>query len=54
MKRKYLSKLEEWIQKPDRKPLMVWGARQVGKSYLVEELFAKSIKYYTFKQALFL
>lgn len=43
MKRKYLSKLEEWIQKPDRKPLMVWGARQVGKSYLVEELFAKKI-----------
>ena len=42
MKRKYLSKLEEWIQKPDRKPLMVWGARQVGKSYLVEELFAKN------------
>jgi len=41
MKRKYLSKLEEWIQKPDRKPLMVWGARQVGKSYLVEELYAK-------------
>ena len=41
MKRKYLSKLEEWIQKSDRKPLMVWGARQVGKSYLVEELFAK-------------
>ena len=41
MKRKYLSKLEEWVQKPDRKPLMVWGARQVGKSYLVEELFAK-------------
>lgn len=41
MKRKYLLKLEEWIQKPDRKPLMVWGARQVGKSYLVEELFAK-------------
>jgi predicted AAA+ superfamily ATPase len=41
VKRKYLSKLEEWIQKPDRKPLMVWGARQVGKSYLVEELFAK-------------
>lgn len=41
MKRKYLSKLEEWIQKPDRKPLMVWGARQVGKSFLVEELFAK-------------
>ena len=41
MERKYLSKLEEWIKKPNRKPLMVWGARQVGKSYLIEELFAK-------------
>ena len=41
MNRKYLTKLEEWINKPDRKPLMIWGARQVGKSYLVEELFAK-------------
>lgn len=41
MERKYLTKLEEWIKKPNRKPLMVWGARQVGKSYLVEELFAK-------------
>ena len=41
MERKYLKKLEEWIKKPNRKPLMVWGARQVGKSYLVEELFAK-------------
>ena len=26
---------------PRRKPLMVWGARQAGKSYLIEELFAK-------------
>lgn len=41
MKRKYLSKLKEWIQMLDRMQLMVWGARQVGKSYLVEELFAK-------------
>ena len=41
MERKYLSQLESWLQYTDRKPLMVWGARQVGKSYLVEELFAK-------------
>lgn len=41
MNRKYLSQLENWLNDPDRKPLMVWGARQVGKSYLVEELFAK-------------
>lgn len=25
-----------------KKPLIVWGARQVGKTYLVEELFAKT------------
>lgn len=41
MKRKYLEKLVEWKNKPDRKPLMVWGARQVGKTFLIEELFAK-------------
>ena len=41
MKRKYLNDLIEWMNDPRRKPLMVWGARQVGKSYLIEELFAK-------------
>ncbi len=41
MERKYLEKLIEWMNETDRKPLMIWGARQVGKSYLVEELFAK-------------
>lgn len=44
MKRKYLNDLIAWNNDPDKKPLMIWGARQVGKSYLVEELFAK--KYY--------
>ena len=41
MERKYLKDLIEWNEDPMRKPLMIWGARQVGKSYLVEELFAK-------------
>ena len=41
MERKYLKDLITWKDDPDRKPLMVWGARQVGKSYLIEELFAK-------------
>lgn len=41
MERKYLLDLINWINDPQRKPLMVWGARQVGKSYLIEELFAK-------------
>lgn len=42
MERKYLDCLVKWKDDPLRKPLMVWGARQVGKSYLVEELFAKN------------
>ena len=41
MKRKYLKDLIEWDKNIDRKPLLVVGARQVGKSYLIEELFAK-------------
>lgn len=41
MKRKYLNDLINWKNDPQRKPLFVWGARQVGKSFLVEELFAK-------------
>mgnify|MGYP003292707118 CR=1 FL=1 len=41
MERKYLKNLVEWYKDEDRKPMLVLGARQVGKSYLVEELFAK-------------
>lgn len=41
MERKYLSQLVEWMNDPFRKPLMVWGARQVGKSYLIKDLFAE-------------
>lgn len=41
MERKALKKLEEWYESPYRKPLVVWGARQVGKTFLVKDLFAK-------------
>lgn len=41
MYRKELDKIEEWWQKPQRKPLVIRGARQVGKSTLVR-LFAES------------
>ena len=47
MERKYLNALVNWMNDPKRKPMMIWGARQVGKSYLVEELFAK--KYFNNK-----
>lgn len=37
MKRKLYSKLIEWKQSARRKPLMLYGARQVGKTYLLKE-----------------
>lgn len=40
MERKYLQDLINWMNDPMRKPLMVWGARQVGKTYLIKDLFA--------------
>lgn len=41
MERTKLSELKQWYAKKRRKPLVVWGARQVGKTYLVKELFAE-------------
>lgn len=41
MERIKIKFLERWLTSSRRKPLIVWGARQVGKTYLVKELFAK-------------
>lgn len=41
MNRILLEKLLEWKNSNDRKPLMLDGARQVGKSYLIENIFGK-------------
>ena len=38
MKRSATTSLQQWKDSPRRKPLVIRGARQVGKSYLVEEL----------------
>ena len=37
MKRKIYDHLIKWKNKPDRKPLIVNGARQVGKSYILQK-----------------
>lgn len=42
MERIALQKLIDWNNHKRRKPLMVWGARQVGKTYLIRELFAET------------
>lgn len=40
MKRDFIKTLEEWSNKPTRKPLVLSGARQVGKTWILKE-FAK-------------
>jgi hypothetical protein len=42
MERNATQKLIEWNQKKQRKPLIVWGARQVGKTYLIKDIFAET------------
>lgn len=37
MKRKLMKQLIEWKTKESRKPLIIWGARQVGKTWLMKE-----------------
>ncbi len=41
MERLAMQKLIDWNNNNKRKPLIVWGARQVGKTYLVKDLFAE-------------
>lgn len=41
MERLAIKDLETWYESKRRKPLVIWGARQIGKTYLAKELFAK-------------
>lgn len=42
MKRNLTSQLLDWIDKPNRKPLVLRGARQVGKTWLVRDFAIKA------------
>ena len=42
MERAALSDIVKWENSKHRKPLMVWGARQVGKTYLIKNVFAET------------
>ncbi|RUO20188.1 ATP-binding protein [Aliidiomarina haloalkalitolerans] len=42
MQRTLLSALMSWKQQASRKPLLIDGARQTGKTYLLQDLFGKS------------
>ena len=41
MERNAMQEMIRWNEKKRRKPLVVWGARQVGKTYLIKDLFAE-------------
>ena len=40
--------LNNWFESSNRKPLIIWGARQVGKTYLLLNFFAKKFKEYIY------
>ncbi len=42
MERNALQKLIDWNNSKRKKPLIVWGARQVGKTYLLKDMFAET------------
>jgi predicted AAA+ superfamily ATPase len=44
MKRLLLNKLTDWKNSASRKPVLLDGARQTGKSYLLEELFGQQFE----------
>jgi uncharacterized protein len=45
MKRNIFDKLKAWKGSPDRKPLLIRGARQVGKTYTIMEFALKDISF---------
>ncbi len=45
IEREILKKLDEWKDGKDRKPLIIQGARQIGKSWAVEEFGRRRFKY---------
>jgi len=46
MERHIFSDLKNWIHKERRKPLLLRGARQVGKTWLIEKLAQEEFEYY--------
>lgn len=48
MKRKIEKDLIEWKENHDKKCLLVKGARQVGKTYIIDKFARENYKYYTY------
>ena len=52
MQRKALIDIEKWYKNEFRKPLLIYGARQVGKTTLIKDIFAP--KYFDNKHVLYI
>ena len=48
MKRKIYDELLEWKENGMQKPLMVIGARQIGKTYIIKEFCKEEFKNYIY------
>lgn len=48
MKRKLLENLKKWKESPDRKPLILKGARQVGKTWIMKQFGKECYKNYVY------
>ena len=48
MQRSLMKDLIAWKNRPDRKPLILWGARQVGKTWLMEEFARNEFENYVY------
>ena len=48
MKRGIYAKLLDWQSRRDHKPLVLDGARQVGKTYILKEFGGKEYKNYSY------
>ena len=43
MKRKFWEELKEWKEKQSETPLMVVGARQIGKTYIIDKFCKENL-----------
>ena len=48
LKRLKTAELEKWLNNPKRKPLVIWGARQVGKTILIQNFLNEHFKNYVY------
>ena len=48
LKRKIMSKLIEWKNKNDKMSLVIKGARQVGKTYIIDKFARENYKNYVY------